>query len=181
MGPKKVERERLARIRLLSLELDHIRQVAIERSRSIDSKSSFIIVAAGFVTGATFTGLVSPASFYIGLVPVAFTVGSMVAAVIALWPTKLWSPIGRSLVSAWVEDPMTAETLEDSILEVKAREIEARDAYNERRSKATRISFRLLIAGLITAFLVVGVNAAIPEGASNGPGTTVTPAPDRAP
>lgn len=153
------ERERLARIRLISLELDHIREAAIERSRSIDSKSSFIIVAAGFVTGATSTDLVTSTSFYVGLVPVALTVASMVAAVIALWPTRLWAPIGRSLVTAWVEDPVTVESLEDNILEVKAREIEARDAYNERRSTATRWSFVFLVLGLIAAFLVIGINS----------------------
>ena len=58
MGRKErlASRERLQRIRLLSSELDTLRNAAIERTRSIDTKSSFVVVAAGVLAGATFTG-----------------------------------------------------------------------------------------------------------------------------
>ena len=175
-------KNRVDRIRVLNAELDAIRQAAAERTRSIDSKSSFAVVAAGVLAGATFGGLVDARSCYVGLVPFAFTVASVIAAVRALWPTSVWSPVGRAVVSRWVDDPISGEVLEDSILEVKTREVEARDAYNQRRAKATRWSFVLLIVSLVTALIVVGINAAVGEGVPDVGGTGgATSAPSGAP
>lgn len=173
---------RVARIRVLSVELDAIRQAAVERTRSIDSKSSFAVVAAGVLAGATFTGLVDARSWFLGLIPFALTVASVIAAVRALWPTSVWSPVGREVVKRWVDDPISGETLEDSILEVKTREVEAKDAYNQRRARATRVSFVLLIISLITALIVVGMNAALAEAVPSGGSTgEATPTPSGTP
>jgi hypothetical protein len=163
--------DKLARIRLLSEELDNTRQASVERTRSIDSKSSFAIVVAGVVAGAAFTGLVDPRTCYIGLVPFALTIGSVIAAVVALWPTRIWVTSARDFVNTYVNDPMSGDVLEDHILEVKAKEITHRDEYNEKRSTATKVSLVLLIVSLIAALIVVGINAALPEGVPNGPGT----------
>ena len=86
MGRKErlASRERLQRIRLLSSELDTLRNAAIERTRSIDTKSSFVVVAAGVLAGATFTGLVDARSWYLGLVPFALTVATIIAAAVGL-------------------------------------------------------------------------------------------------
>ncbi len=169
--------DRVKRIRLLSAELDNTRQAAVERTRSIDSKSSFAIVVAGVVAGAAFTGLVDPRFCFIGLIPLALTIGSVVAAVVALWPTRLWVTSARDLVDTYVENPMSGDELEDHILEVKAKEVTGRDKYNEKRSTATKISLVLLIVSLVTALIVVGINAALPEGATVGPGNGITSSP----
>jgi hypothetical protein len=168
---------------VLSEELDVIRHAALERTRGIDSKSSFAVVAAGVLAGATFTGLVTAKSFYLGMIPFAFTIASVIAAVKALWPTWVWAPSARAVVNRWVNHTISQEDLEDCILEVKVREVEARDAYNERRAKATKLSLVLLIVSLSTALIVVGINAAIPDGGFNGagPGLTYTPTPTGTP
>jgi acyl CoA:acetate/3-ketoacid CoA transferase beta subunit len=55
-GPSKKDRiaadDKIARIRLLNAEMDNVRQASVDRTRSIDSKSSFAIVVAGVVAGA---------------------------------------------------------------------------------------------------------------------------------
>jgi hypothetical protein len=172
---------RAERVRLLSAEMDNVRQASVDRTRSIDSKSSFAIVVAGVVAGAAFGGLVDPRSCYIGLLPLALTIGSVVAAVVALWPKRLWVTSARDFVNTYVENGMGGDELEDHILEVKTKEVTVRDKYNERRSTATKVSLVLLIASLVAALIVVGINAALPEGESNGPGTGSTPTPTRTP
>lgn len=172
---------KVARVRLLSTEMDNVRQASVDRTRSIDSKSSFAIVVAGVVAGAAFTGLVDPRSCYIGLLPFALTIGSVIAAVVALWPKRLWVTSARDFVNEYVEKPMSGDELEDHILEVKTKEVTVRDEYNEKRSTATKVSLVLLIVSLFTSLIVVGVNAALPEGVPNGPGTGSTPTPTGTP
>jgi hypothetical protein len=171
-----------ARIRLLNAELDSIRQSAVERTRSIDSKSSFAVVAAGVLAGATFTGLVTADTYFIGLIPFALTVASVIAAIIALWPTRVWAPSGRLVVTEWVDKHgLTPEVLADNLLEVKAREVEKRDEYNERRSKATKAGLVLLGLSLIASLIVVGVNTAVNEGVIDVGRNTPTPSTSVAP
>lgn len=166
MGRKErlASRERLQRIRLLSSELDTLRNAAIERTRSIDTKSSFVVVAAGVLAGATFTGLVDARSWYLGLVPFALTVATIIAAAVSLWPSTIDSPSGRFLVTRWVNASERMEAMEDYILEVKVREIEKRNSKNEKRAKATKSAFVLLVSGVVTALLVAGINASVLRG-----------------
>lgn len=175
---KKQSEMRSSRVRLLNVELDSIRQAANERTRSLDSKASFAVVAAGVLAGTTLTGLVNADTYYIGLVPFSLTVGAVIAATFALWPTKMWAPSGRLMVTEWVDkEAMTPEDLEDHLLEVKAREVEKRDEYNERRSTSVKVSLVLLGASLIASLAVVGIN----EGATSAkreaptPSTAATP------
>lgn len=58
-GVKRSPSMREARIRLLSEELDRLRASAVERSRSIDTKASFVVVAAGVLATGAFASLLS--------------------------------------------------------------------------------------------------------------------------
>jgi len=171
----------MARIRLLSVELDATRLAASERKRSIDTKSSFIVVAAGVLASATFTGLVTSRAWYLGFIPFVLTLASIVAAVVALWPLPTWAPSGRLLVDEWVENCKGPEALEDYLLEVKAEENRHRDNRNQKQGTATKVGFVLLILSLSASLAVAGLNAVTPKGQNLGqvfgpnPAATVPP------
>lgn len=179
---RKAKEHRVARVRLLSDELDRLRLSAVERTRSIDTKASFVVVAAGVIATAAFDGLSDSRVWWIGLIAVILTVATVIVAAIALWPAKLESASGRAMVTEWVADTdMTPVTLEDSLLEVKALEIENRDRKNESRARATKWAFGLLVASLVAALSTAAVGAATPEGETSNGETVDTPAPTSAP
>jgi hypothetical protein len=155
-------KERAKRIRVLNAELDVLRAAAWDRSRMIDTKASFIVVAAGVLASVTGLSLVSPATWLLGLMPFGLTVAAVAVAIVALWPRKIDLPSAREVVDAWVDADMPADELEDNVLEVKAQEITNRNVQNEKRADLTNWGFSLLLAGLVTSFVVVALNALSP-------------------
>jgi len=177
-GKRQLAREqRLARIRLLSSELDNIRLSSLERTRSIDTKASFVVVAAGVIAAAAFDSLNNSDIGLFAIFPVALTVATVVVAAVALWPAKLESASGRDVVNEWVDAAMTPDDLEDSLLEVKVVEIEFRDARNESKGLATKWAFGLLVSSLVTALITAGIGAAISNGDPTDGETINTPSP----
>ena len=154
--------ERAKRIRVLNAELDVLRIAALERSRTIDTKASFIVVVAGVLASATGLSLVSTDTWLVGLLPFGLTVAAVAVAIAALWPRKIDLPSAREVVDAWVDADMPADELEDNVLEVKAQEVTNRDAQNEKRAKLTNWGFSLVLAGLVATFAVVTLNALSP-------------------
>lgn len=175
-GSRKLAKERVARIRLLNAELDAHRGIALERTRQIETKASFIVVAAGVLASATGATLVSTDTWLLGLVPFALTVATVVVATAALWPRPLKVPSARSIVNRWVNETAPTDDLDDYLLEVKVVEVELRDDQNELRMKWTKRAFRLLALSLVTAFLVAAANATIPLWRDGGQQTVETPA-----
>jgi hypothetical protein len=121
----------------------------------IDTKASFIVVAAGVLASVTGLSL-------LGLMPFGLTVAAVAVAIVALWPRKIDLPSAREVVDAWVDADMPADELEDNVLEVKAQEITNRNVQNEKRADLTNWGFSLLLAGLVTSFVVVALNALSP-------------------
>lgn len=173
--PRLVAHEhRQTRIRLLSDELDRLRLTALERTRSIDTKASFVVVAAGVIAAVAFDSLNNAHTWLLGLIPVAFTVATIIVAAAALWPVKLESASGRDVVDEWVDADITPAELEDNLLEVKAVEIEFRDAKNESKAKATKWAFGLLVASLVAALITATTGAAMSNGGRTNGETVVT-------
>lgn len=154
--------ERTKRIRILNAELDVLRGASAERSRTIDTKASFVVVVAGVLASVTGLSLVTTDTWLVGLVPFALTVAAVAVATAALWPRKIDLPSAREVVDAWVDADMPADELEDNVLEVKAQEVTNRDAQNEDRAKLTNWGFGLVLAGLVTTLVVVTLNAVSP-------------------
>jgi len=150
-----------ARIRLLSAELDESRRAAVERSRTNDTKASFLVVAAGFLAAITGSELVEARTWFVGILPLLFTLATVVVAAVVLWPRRLSVPSGPEMVAAWVNADMTAEDLEDHILEVKSKEVKNRNEQNERKAELTSWGFSLLIAAMASALVVVVVDAVV--------------------
>lgn len=159
--------ERSKRIRILNAELDVIRNASYERSRTIDTKASFIVVAAGVLASVTGLSLVVAETWFIGLVPFGLTIAAVAVATVALWPRKIGLPSAREVVDAWVDADMPAYELEDNVLEVKAQEVTNRDSLNEKRAGLTNWGFSLLLAGLASTLVVVILNAISPIWSQN--------------
>lgn len=164
---RRFSQERSKRIRILNAELDVIRNASYERSRTIDTKASFIVVAAGVLASVTGVSLVAPETWFIGLAPFALTIAAVAVAIVALWPRKIGLPSARQVVDAWVDADMPADELEDNVLEVKAQEVTNRDAQNEKRAHLTNWGFILLLAGLASTLVVVPLNAVSPTWSQN--------------
>jgi hypothetical protein len=154
--------ERAKRIRILNAELDVIRSASYERSRTIDTKASFIVVAAGVLASVTGLSLVVAETWFVGLLPFGLTIAAVAVATVALWPRKLGLPSARQVVDAWVDADIPADELEDNVLEVKALEITNRDELNKKRAALTNWGFSLLLAGLASTLIVVVLNALVP-------------------
>jgi hypothetical protein len=179
---RRLSQERSKRIRILNAELDVIRNASYERSRTIDTKASFIVVAAGVLASVAGLSLVARETWFIGLVPLALTVAAVAVATIALWPRKIGLPSARQVVDAWVDADMPADELEDNVLEVKAQEVTNRDAQNEKRAHLTNWGFSLLLAGLASTLVVVTLNAVSPTWSQNDEAeSTATPISTQAP
>lgn len=181
-GARRRAFERAARIRLLNADLEVLRATAVERTRQAEMKASFIVVAAGVLASAAGIELISADTWLLGLVPFGLTIATVVVSTVALWPRKLDVPSARSIVNRWVDSNKSVEELEDYLLEVKAHEIELRDAQNELRMKWTKRGFKLLLLSLLTALLVAAANAVIPvwsdqydQGRSETPVQSETP------
>lgn len=159
--------ERAKRIRILNAELDVLRGASFERSRTIDTKASFIVVAAGVLASVTGLSLVAQETWFLGLVPFALTVAAVAVATVALWPRKIDLPSARQVVDAWVDADMPADELEDNVLEVKAQEVTNRDTQNEKRAHLTNWGFSLLLAGLVSTLVVITLNAVSPTWSQN--------------
>jgi len=154
--------ERTKRIRILNAELDVLRNASFERARIIETKSSFIVVAAGVLASVTGLSLVIAETWFVGLVPFGLTVAAVAVATVALWPRKVDLPSARQVVDAWVDADMPADELEDNVLEVKAQEVTNREAQSEKRARLTNWGFALLLAGLGSTLIVVTLNAFSP-------------------
>lgn len=154
--------ERTKRIRVLNAELDVLRTAATERSRTIDTKASFIVVAAGVLASVTGLSLVNVDTWLIGLLPFNLTVAAVAVAIVALWPRKIGVPSAREVVDTWVDADIAADELEDNVLEVKAQEVSNRNTQNEERAQLTNWGFSLLLAGLVTSLITVTLNALSP-------------------
>lgn len=159
--------ERTQRIKILSAELDVLRAAAFERTRTIETKASYIVVVAGVLASVTGVSLVTTDTWLIGLLPFGFMIAAVIVATIASRPRKLGLPSARQVVDTWVDADIPAVELEDNILEVKAKEITKRDESNEKRANITNWGFSLLLGGLVTTLIVVILNALSPNWSSD--------------
>lgn len=166
-----------ARVRLLSAELDKTREAAVERTRLLNTKASFVVVAAGVIGSASSVGVQEADSGLIWLIPYALTFLTVLAATITLWPRRLQVGGGREMVTEWRVSELTDESLEDHILEVKASEIESRDAQFKTGARWTRAAFVLLLLSLISVVAVATLDA-LPTA---NPAPAVSPSPTPTP
>lgn len=153
--------ERLARVRLLSAELSELRVASVERTRSLDAKASFLVIAAGVLGTSIGLGVLSPEIIALSLTPLSLVAGTLLCATVALWPRATKLPSGREVVNRWVEAKMTAAELEDHLLEVKAEEVANRDKGNQLKARYVKFGFVLLVISIYVVMVAIAFDAAL--------------------
>lgn len=143
---------RIVRIRLLSDELDKQRSRASDRTRSVETRCSFLVVASGVLVAFGVAGDGVPTNLADVAVLILAT-ATVVCAVVGLWPRKLRTASGDKIVGAWVDAPLSGPELEDHLLEVKRKEIENRNALNEWRAGWAIAGFTLIGASVFAMLI----------------------------
>jgi len=171
--------ERAERVRLLREELDVQGARSIERTRTVETKASFIVTAAALVAGASISLLEVNPTVVIPLVLAALTVYH---AAQAAKPLTLEVPSARKLVDEYLDGGLSAEELEDTLLEVRTVEIEERDEVTRERSRAMTVGFRFLTASVTALALTATLGGLLLGGLDSNdeeqhPGLTTTETP----
>ncbi|CAN5522333.1 hypothetical protein BH09ACT4_BH09ACT4_16700 [soil metagenome] len=151
----RISKAKLARIRLLSQELDVQRQLAIDRTRSIDSKAGFLVLAGGLLAAQAVPELtkadLSWLALVLGVARLVFALVVTLLATAALWPLKIFELQPKDFVKKWIDSCEPEGALEDYILEVKAVTISRRSAKNEKRARLLKAGFVVLVIGIVAA------------------------------
>lgn len=157
-------RRKLERVRILSEELEVQRQLAIDRTQSIDSKAAFLVVAGGLLAAQTFpdaqAGEFAWVPIALAALRLVLALAVTLLATMALWPLKLKELGPDEFIAKWIESCEPTIALEDYVLEVKARTIVYRNKKNEARASRLKAGFVLLVAGIFAA-IAAGVLQAI--------------------
>lgn len=141
----------------MSVELEAQRQFAADRTRSIESKAGFLVVAGGLLAAQTLPTLAHGPLQRLALVlavtrlVIAFAVTLLAA--MALWPLQLKELGPDQFIKKWIDSCEAIASLEDYILEVKARTITHRNAMNESRARLLKSGFIVLIVGIVVAIV----------------------------
>ncbi|WP_157000660.1 hypothetical protein [Leucobacter komagatae] len=166
---------RAARVRLLATEVDKRLDAALRRSAGFDTKAGFILTASGLVAGSSaVTASVSTVPA-LASIPISLALLGIGAAMWALWTRSIDVPDARKIVDDFVDQPVAPERLEDVLLEVRTKEVEARENHNTSRAKAVTVGFVMLAAAVSALLIFVLVARQVaPVGELNG---TPTPTP----
>lgn len=144
------ERDRRARIALLSDEADKQREIAAGRLNSTMTKASLLLVGAGLIAGSWAVDLIARPFGVLPAVTLVLALGA-VAAAISLFPRSSLKLKVRDLVERSLDTAMPAQTvpeLEDLLLETKAAVTESIDRENTSRDVWVRIGYGLLLAAI---------------------------------
>lgn len=150
---KRREREaarlRNARNRVLNDELTDLRAIALERTRSIDAKASFVVAGGGVVLAALITVGPINAPVWLWTLSTASLVAAIVAATISLWPRRVESTDADRVLTDWQEhDDGTGDDVIEYMVERKRLDVKARNGFNETRRSALVVGYVGLLVGV---------------------------------
>lgn len=171
---------RTQRIRLLQAQADIALAHSMERTRSIETKASFVVAGAGLIATALIPIAAAADSVLLAgltIVPLAIAVFTIVYAVRAIRPLALEVPSPRHMIDQYLDSSLSADELEDYILEIRAVEVDKRDLLNDTRWKALRVGFRLLVASMISLVLFAAALGLSPKEDFVGQTTPATQTP----
>jgi hypothetical protein len=160
---------RRKRVALLSTELDVQRVAAQDRANSVQTKASFLVVAAGLFsasTGATAAAVPKTwasveAAHYVPVLPILFALVTVVFCAMSLWPTAQSVVIPGKLKDEWIDSTKSDYALEVFLLQVKV------DAWNDlQRVNGTRVTylkwgFGFLVAAVAATLVNVLIHALV--------------------
>ncbi|WP_156891394.1 hypothetical protein [Agromyces subbeticus] len=138
----------------MNTEADIQREVAAERARSVQTKASFLVVIAGLLAGASFDTPHGSGCWWLSAIPLALALGTVVAAVVALWPAPAGAADPAAIRSIWIDNTQGSYELEIYLLKVKTVAYSEMQARTNKRVTALKIGFILLSAAISTALVV---------------------------
>jgi len=141
--------KQVERMNLLHDEVDRIREAAGERARGVDTKASFLVVAAGVVAPATLMERAGVPAVLVAL-PLVFVLISIVLATVALWPRKRLDLGAQHLFDLFYDSEDSRIRMEVRILKMKVQ------ASNKRESR-TRMLAVFTSAGFVSLTLAVAL------------------------
>jgi hypothetical protein len=166
---RRAARVREARVSLLARELDVQGARSVERTRAIETKAAYLLTATTVVVAASISLLGSGLGAYFALCALAVSAGAIIFATRAIRLLVLDVPSAGQLVDAYVNSGLSAADLEDTLLEVRRREIENRDELNQSRTHSLKVAFKWLSASVVVVLLAAIISAIpINEGATDG-------------
>ncbi len=143
------ERDRLARIALLSEEADEQRDIAAGRLTATMTKASLLLVGAGLIAGTWAVDLIGRPFGMLPVVTMVFALAAAAAAIVSLFPRSSLNLKVRTLIEQALEpDGPTRPQLADLILEAKAVVIDSLTAEHQQRDRWVRVGYVLLAIAL---------------------------------
>ncbi|NEM91613.1 hypothetical protein [Galbitalea soli] len=150
----RVSRDRLA---MLGAEVDAQRLAAQDRATSVQNKASFLVLAAGLLAGSN---VIAPkVDWLLSTLPLLFTLVTVVAAAVALWPADLRVIEPRLLKDKWLGARESDIAIEGMLLEAKVQAYEYQQARTTTRVRALKTGFVFFVAAVTATLLVVLIGA----------------------
>lgn len=161
------DRDRLARIALLSEEADEQRDIAAARLTSTMTKASLLLVGAGLIAATWAVDLIGRPYGMLPAATMVFALAAAAAALFSLFPRSNLNLKVRTLIERSLEPSgPTRPELADLILEAKAVVIDSLTAEHRKRDRWVRIGYVLLgialaggAASIVAALLFPSVSA----------------------
>jgi hypothetical protein len=146
------------RIQLIHDETDRMRAEAADRQRSVDSKASFLAVAAGVVIAAAAASDWNQ-PWLIAILPMSFSALGLAFAAIALRPGTRDDITPQILYDRWADSEHSVGAVELDVLKKKIRAFTAREKVIRSRARATSVGFLFLLAGVISLAVVFALES----------------------
>lgn len=153
----RADRDKAARVRLLAAEADKHLEAAIRRGARFDAKAVFIVTASGLVAGSSALKAAATPLAPWAVIPIGFALLGVVSAVWAFWARKIDVPDTRKIVNDHVDGPITADDLEDFLLEVRTKQVLDRQEDSDKQAVAVAVGLIMLLLAVATllAFIVI--------------------------
>ena len=152
------QRQLARRIQLIHNEIDLMRADAADRQRSVDSKASFLAVAAGVVIAAAASSDWHQ-PWLLAILPMSFSALGLAFAALALRPGTRDDITPEILYDRWVDSEKSVGTVENDVLKSKIRAFAAREKVISSRARATSVGFNFLLAGVISLAVVFALES----------------------
>lgn len=146
--------ERRLRIALLNEESNIQRDVAAERARSVQTKASFLVVIAGLLASTAFDTSEDSSLWWLSTIPLSLALGTVVAAVVALWPAPAGAIDPAAVRATWVDNAKGSYELEIYLLKLKVIAYTEMQNRTNKRVTALKVGFILLSVAIASALVV---------------------------
>lgn len=141
---------RSRRIHVLQREMRLERDAYYDRARNTEAKASYVMVAVGVLLSISVIWTIESDPPWLLAVSLLASIGSLICMAWVLWPRSYKVPAGRDLVNAWVDDDsVSLAEMEDSLLEIRVREVEGLHERNQKLATATIVGTIIFIAAVL--------------------------------